>query len=211
MKAAAAAMAIILAILEVGGLGQLGGMGGPGKIAMRVVSGAGVTPDFRLCKIFIAYYPKKLPPHNNPGGAIRGAVRGAALSLLWGRGAAPTVFCALALGGFRRGQGIQRCRAAATVRPAMRGDADGGGAVPALAGGPVGARARRPGLAAGAYLRSSFLGSTTQRPKSPMKAAAAMAIIIRWRLPVMFGRAGVCPMQYEGSIGGRCYTDLSSM
>ena len=168
------------------GVGAARRIGGPGKIAMRVVSGAGVTPDFRLCKIFIAYYPKKLPPHNNPGGAIRGAVRGGYLRLR-------RCSARWRLGGSGEA-GAQRCRAAATVRPAMRGDADGGGAVvPALAGGTglAGARARRPGLAAGAYLRSSFLGSTTQRPKSPMKAAAAMAIIIRWRLPMMLGRFGL--------------------
>ena len=168
------------------GVGAARRMGGPGKIAMRVVSGAGVTPDFRLCKIFIAYYPKKLPPHNNPGGAIRGAVRGAYGGLST---AAPVVRGGA--GGVPARRGFQRCRiAAAAVRPAMglggrRGFGVGG------RDGAVGAQARRPGLSRRAYLRSSFLGSTTQRPKSPMKAAAAMAIIIRWRLPVMLGRFGL--------------------
>lgn len=126
------------------GVGAARRIGRPGKIAMRVVSGAGVTPDFRLCKIFIAYYPKKLPPHNNPGGAIRGAVRGAA----------PTV------GGVAPGgSGAARDFSVAgllLLPPARQWGLGGGAAVPALAGGRL-ARTRRPGLARG-LLAEQLLG-----------------------------------------------------
>ena len=160
---------------RIGGLGRPGELAGRAKLLWAVVSGAGVTPDFRLCKIFIAYYPKKLPPHNNPGGAIRGAVRGAYQRRQGRRRCSEG-----GAWGVAARRGVQHCRrAAAAVRPAM--GLDEGGGVPAVAGGTGPAVAPKPGgldWRRGAYLRSNFLGNTTQRPKSPMKAAAAMAIII---------------------------------
>lgn len=42
----------------------------------------------------------------------------------------------------------------------------------------------------GGYLLSSFLGSTTQRPKSPMKAAAAAMAIIVWHPRENWGEIG---------------------